>query len=113
MKVPQFCVDFLLRRAKRFHSVRLAARAFYDDFSTKGDNQTKTGRSDNRGMSVVVLDALTRHQWFREEDLAKSLKLHSKQLRLIGNNLRKRERKRQNCTPIPTAVWIIHRYMTS
>ncbi|MQM05714.1 hypothetical protein Taro_038540 [Colocasia esculenta] len=61
--------------------VRLAARAFYDDFTTKGDNQLKTGRSDNRGMAVVVLDALTRRQWVREEDLAKSLKLHTKQLR--------------------------------
>ncbi|CAA6669319.1 unnamed protein product [Spirodela intermedia] len=61
--------------------VKLAARAFYDDFTTKGDNQPKTGRSDNRGMAVVVLDALTRRQWVREEDLAKSLKLHTKQLR--------------------------------
>lgn len=39
--------------------VKLAARAFYDDM-TKGDNQPKTGRSDNRGIAVVVLDALTR-----------------------------------------------------
>ncbi|KAF8407866.1 hypothetical protein HHK36_007003 [Tetracentron sinense] len=65
--------------------VKLAARAFYDDITTKGDNQPKTGRSDNRGMAVVVLDALTRCytrcQWVREEDLAKDLKLHSKQLR--------------------------------
>ncbi|KAI9156135.1 hypothetical protein LWI28_001120 [Acer negundo] len=60
--------------------VKLAARAFYDDI-TKGDNQPKTGRSDNRGIAVVVLDALTRRQWVREEDLAKDLKLHSKQLR--------------------------------
>ncbi|PKA50119.1 hypothetical protein AXF42_Ash019638 [Apostasia shenzhenica] len=61
--------------------VRLAARAFYDDITMKGDNQPKTGRGDNRGMAVVVLDALTRRQWVREEDLAKALKLHSKQLR--------------------------------
>ncbi|KAG6745846.1 hypothetical protein POTOM_050356 [Populus tomentosa] len=61
--------------------VKLAARAFYDDITTKGDNQPKTGRSDNRGIAVVVLDALTRRQWVREEDLAKELKLHSKQLR--------------------------------
>lgn len=47
----------------------------------KGDNQPKTGRGDNRGMAVVVLDTLTRKQWIREEDLAKILKLHSKQLR--------------------------------
>ncbi|PSS26840.1 General transcription factor IIE subunit 1 like [Actinidia chinensis var. chinensis] len=61
--------------------VKLAARAFYYDFTTKGENQPKTGRSDNRGIAVVVLDALTRRQWVREEDLAKDLKLHSKQLR--------------------------------
>ncbi|KAB2057402.1 hypothetical protein ES319_A11G166000v1 [Gossypium barbadense] len=63
--------------------VKLAARAFYDDVTTKGDNQPKTGRGDNRGIAVVVLDALTRRQWVREEDLAKELKLHSKQLRRI------------------------------
>nr|CAB3499758.1 unnamed protein product [Digitaria exilis] len=63
--------------------VRLAARAFYDNISLKGDNQPKTSRGDNRGMAVVVLDALTRRQWVREEDLAKALKLHSKQLRRI------------------------------
>ncbi|XP_004298107.1 PREDICTED: uncharacterized protein LOC101309926 [Fragaria vesca subsp. vesca] len=45
------------------------------------DNQPKTGRGDNRGLAVVVLDALSRRQWVREEDLAKDLKLHSKQLR--------------------------------
>ncbi|WVZ11697.1 hypothetical protein V8G54_016227 [Vigna mungo] len=61
--------------------VKLAARAFYDDLTSKGDNQQKTGRSDNRGIAVVVLDALTRRQWVREEDLAKDLKLHTKQLR--------------------------------
>lgn len=41
--------------------VKFAARAFYDDITTKGDNQPKTGRSDNRGIAVVVLDALTRY----------------------------------------------------
>ncbi|XWS75749.1 hypothetical protein CRYUN_Cryun01aG0118800 [Craigia yunnanensis] len=61
--------------------VKLAARAFYDDVTTKGDNQPKVGRGDNRGIAVVVLDALTRRQWVREEDFAKELKLHSKQLR--------------------------------
>ncbi|KAJ1695308.1 hypothetical protein LUZ63_012006 [Rhynchospora breviuscula] len=63
--------------------VKLAARAFYDDITMKGDNQPKTGRGDNRGIAVVVLDALARRQWVREEDLAKALKLHSKQLRRI------------------------------
>ncbi|KAL0301857.1 UNVERIFIED_CONTAM: hypothetical protein Sradi_6462500, partial [Sesamum radiatum] len=61
--------------------VKLAARAFYDDITTKGENQPKAGRSDNRGIAVVILDALTRRQWIREEDLAKDLKLHTKQLR--------------------------------
>ncbi|GFP89521.1 general transcription factor iie subunit 1 [Phtheirospermum japonicum] len=61
--------------------VKFAARAFYDDITTKGENQPKTGRSDNRGIAVVILDALTRRQWVREEDLAKDLKLHTKQLR--------------------------------
>ncbi|XP_022679046.1 general transcription factor IIE subunit 1 isoform X2 [Setaria italica] len=63
--------------------VRLTARAFYDDISMKGDNQPKSSRGDNRGVAVVILDALTKKQWFREEDLAKALKLHSKQLRRI------------------------------
>ncbi|KAL8541789.1 hypothetical protein ACS0TY_002879 [Phlomoides rotata] len=61
--------------------VKLAARAFYDDISTKGENLSKPGRSDNRGIAVVILDALTRRQWIREEDLAKDLKIHTKQLR--------------------------------
>ncbi|TYI18511.1 hypothetical protein ES332_A07G096000v1 [Gossypium tomentosum] len=61
--------------------VKLAARAFYDNVTTKAENQPKMGRGDNKGIAVVVLDALTRRQWVREEDLAKELKLHSKQLR--------------------------------
>ncbi|RYQ89631.1 hypothetical protein Ahy_B09g096174 isoform B [Arachis hypogaea] len=36
-------------------------RAFYDDLTSKGDNQPKSGRSDNRGITVVILDALTRN----------------------------------------------------
>ncbi|KAL1542371.1 transcription initiation factor IIE subunit alpha-like isoform X1 [Salvia divinorum] len=61
--------------------VRLAARAFYDDITTKGENQQRPGRSDNRGIAVVILDALTRRRWTKEEDLARDLKLHTKQLR--------------------------------
>ncbi|MCL7047939.1 hypothetical protein MKW94_024298 [Papaver nudicaule] len=52
--------------------VKLAARAFYDD---------------NPGMAVVVLDALTRRQWVREEDLARDLKLHPKKLSQILHSL--------------------------
>ncbi|AAC72123.1 Contains similarity to transcription initiation factor IIE, alpha subunit gb/X63468 from Homo sapiens [Arabidopsis thaliana] len=63
--------------------VRLVARAFYDDYTTKSDNQQKSARSDNRGIAAVVLDALARRQWVREEDLAKDLQLHAKQLRKI------------------------------
>ncbi|XP_057505584.1 uncharacterized protein LOC130788895 [Actinidia eriantha] len=55
--------------------VKLAARAFYDDKSAK------TERSDDKGFAVVVLDALTRRQWVREENLAKDLKLNLKKLR--------------------------------
>nr|DAD31679.1 TPA_asm: hypothetical protein HUJ06_010530 [Nelumbo nucifera] len=44
--------------------VKLAARAFYDDITMKGDNLPKSGRSDNRGMAVVILNALTRqYRW--------------------------------------------------
>ena len=39
--------------------MKLVGRAFYDDI-TKGDNQPKTGLIDNRGITVVVLDALSR-----------------------------------------------------
>ncbi|KAL5204226.1 hypothetical protein ABZP36_009097 [Zizania latifolia] len=63
--------------------VKMVARAFYDDISPKGDDQPKSSRGDSRGIVVVVLDALTRTQWVREEDLAKALKLHYKQLRRI------------------------------
>nr|ACU20944.1 unknown [Glycine max] len=86
--------------------VKLAARAFYDDLTSKGENQPKSGRSDNRGIAVVILDALTRRQWVREEDLAKDLKLHTKQLRrtlrffeeekIITREYR-REQKEQKC----------------
>ncbi|KAK1274337.1 hypothetical protein QJS04_geneDACA022432 [Acorus gramineus] len=53
---------------------------FYDDLLLKCGNQTKTGRGDIRGMAVIVLDTLTKHQWVGGEDLAKVLKLHSNQL---------------------------------
>lgn len=41
--------------------VRLVARAFYDEeIPSKGPNRTKSDKSDNRGIAVVILDALTR-----------------------------------------------------
>ncbi|KAF6170672.1 hypothetical protein GIB67_015624 [Kingdonia uniflora] len=62
--------------------VKLVARACYNHKYMKDEKELKkTGRSDNRGLAVVVLDALTRRQWVREEDLAKDLKLQAKQLR--------------------------------
>lgn len=64
--------------------VKLVARAFYDDdMNAKGGaaNKSKTEKFDNRGIAVVVLDALTRRQWVKEDDLAKNLRLHPKQLR--------------------------------
>ncbi|KAK1367281.1 HTH TFE/IIEalpha-type domain-containing protein [Heracleum sosnowskyi] len=59
--------------------VRFAAKAFYDDIPAA----TKTGKNDNRGLGVVVLDALTRRQWVRDEDLARDLSLSTKQVRRI------------------------------
>jgi transcription initiation factor TFIIE subunit alpha len=62
--------------------VKLVARAFYDEeIPPKGANRSKSDKSDNRGIAVVVLDALTRRQWVKEEDLARDLRLHPKQLR--------------------------------
>ncbi|BAT12580.1 Os11g0137400 [Oryza sativa Japonica Group] len=62
--------------------VRMVARAFYDDVSLARD--PKSARGDNCGLAVVVLEALgRRRQWVREEDLAKALKISSKQLRRI------------------------------
>ncbi|KAJ7518182.1 hypothetical protein O6H91_21G058600 [Diphasiastrum complanatum] len=62
--------------------VKLVARAFYDEeIPAKGPNRSKSDKSDNRGIAIVILDALTRRQWVKEEDLARDLKLHPKQLR--------------------------------
>lgn len=37
------------------------ARAFYDEeIPAKGHNRSKSDKSDNRGIAVVILDALTR-----------------------------------------------------
>ncbi|GKA36859.1 hypothetical protein Tco_0723424 [Tanacetum coccineum] len=40
--------------------VKLVARAFYDDFTANEDKQVKPGWND-KGIAVVVLDALTRY----------------------------------------------------
>ena len=48
-----------------FRLVKLVARAFYDDdVNAKGTNKPKPEKFDNRGIAVVVLDALTRFLLF-------------------------------------------------
>ncbi|KAJ4705786.1 general transcription factor IIE subunit 1 [Melia azedarach] len=45
--------------------VKLVVRAFYDlTIPAKRDDQAITAKSDNKGIAVVALDALTRRQWF-------------------------------------------------
>ncbi|KAH0941362.1 hypothetical protein HID58_000999 [Brassica napus] len=65
--------------------MRLLARTLYDDnnLTTLSDNQKKSAKGDSRGNIVMVLDALMRRQWVREEDLASDLKKNSKQVRKI------------------------------
>ncbi|KAL0873802.1 hypothetical protein Bca101_023507 [Brassica carinata] len=65
--------------------MRLLARTLYDDdyLTTLSDNQKKSAKGDSRGNIVMVLDALTRRQWVREEDLARDLKKNPKQVRKI------------------------------
>eukprot|EP00244_Chara_vulgaris_P014469 TRINITY_DN9071_c0_g1_i2.p1 TRINITY_DN9071_c0_g1~~TRINITY_DN9071_c0_g1_i2.p1 ORF type:complete len:559 (+),score=161.15 TRINITY_DN9071_c0_g1_i2:41-1717(+) len=62
--------------------VKLIARAFYDDeIPPRPANRPKSDKSDNKGIAVVILDALTRREWVKEEDLARQLCIHPKQLR--------------------------------
>ncbi|CAI7782645.1 unnamed protein product [Closterium sp. NIES-54] len=82
--------------------VKLVARAFYDDDVTdeekdkdkekekEKEKEKDKGASrkaericggETKGLTIVVLDALTRRQWMREEELARQLHLHPKQLR--------------------------------
>ncbi|CAA0395942.1 unnamed protein product [Arabidopsis thaliana] len=63
--------------------VKLVAKTFYDNYTPKNNNQKKSAKNGSGGIAVLVLDALTRRQWVREEDLAKELKLNTKQLRTI------------------------------
>ncbi|KAJ4912661.1 hypothetical protein Rs2_07282 [Raphanus sativus] len=65
--------------------MRLLARTLYDDdnLTTLSDNQKKSAKCDSRGNIVMVLDALMRRQWVREEDLARDLKKNPKQVRKI------------------------------
>ncbi|CAI5470680.1 unnamed protein product [Closterium sp. Yama58-4] len=83
--------------------VKLVARAFYDDDVTDEKDKDKDKEKEKekekekdkggsrkaericggetKGLTIVVLDALTRRQWMREEELARQLHLHPKQLR--------------------------------
>ncbi|XP_010451328.1 PREDICTED: transcription initiation factor IIE subunit alpha-like [Camelina sativa] len=49
--------------------VKLVASAFYDNYTPESDKQQKSAKSDNKGIAVIVLNALTRWQWVKEEDL--------------------------------------------
>ncbi|KAG7621186.1 Transcription factor TFE/TFIIEalpha HTH domain [Arabidopsis suecica] len=62
--------------------VRLLVRIFYDNFTPESDNQQKSAKNV-KGSAVIVLDALTRRQWVREEDLAKEVKRNAKELRKL------------------------------
>ncbi|EAY79859.1 transcription initiation factor IIE subunit alpha isoform X1 [Oryza sativa Japonica Group] len=66
--------------------VRMVARGFYEDVSLEED-QSKPNGSGSCGIVVVVLDALTRQQWVREEDLARSLMIPFNRLRQITHFL--------------------------
>jgi transcription initiation factor TFIIE subunit alpha len=64
----------------------MVARGFYEDVSLEED-QSKPNGSGSCGIVVVVLDALTRQQWVREEDLARSLMIPFNRLRQITHFL--------------------------
>ena len=61
---------------------RLAARAFYRHSSTR-ERLARVGdaKYDNSRTAEVLIDALTRRAWVREDDLARAVLLSSKQVR--------------------------------
>eukprot|EP00899_Mesostigma_viride_P002271 jgi/Mesvir1/12044/Mv00330-RA.1 len=88
--------------------VRLVARAFYGgEVPPHTGARSVTDKIDCRGgEAVILLDALTRRQWVKEEDLARDLKLHPKQLRrtlraLEEDQLVVREHRREYAPPKP------------
>ncbi|KAL4182286.1 hypothetical protein AMTRI_Chr12g275210 [Amborella trichopoda] len=110
--------------------VKLAARAFYDDISTKGDNQPKTGRSDNRGMADLKLHSkqLRRTSRFFEEEkfamrdhcreTAKSAKVYNAALAATGDgqlNGNSEEKMKMNthsyCCLDYALIYVIVRYI--
>eukprot|EP00850_Spirogloea_muscicola_P012304 SM000079S22422 [mRNA] locus=s79:131246:134597:+ [translate_table: standard] len=62
--------------------VKLIARMFYTE-ELPVRTKSKSDKSDNQGIAVVILDALARRQWVKEEELARFLKLHPKQVRRV------------------------------
>ncbi|KAL9287539.1 putative transcription initiation factor IIE subunit alpha, TFIIEalpha/SarR/Rpc3 HTH [Arabidopsis thaliana] len=80
--INRFCISYVCF-ASIFRMVKLVAKTFYDNYTPKNNNQKKSAKNGSGGIAVLVLDALTRRQWVREEDLAKELKLNTKQLRTI------------------------------
>ena len=63
--------------------VRLTASGFYIGEHPVRDPQSnsKIDRQEVPGLAVVLLEALTKRQWVKEEELAADLKLHAKQVR--------------------------------
>ena len=61
---------------------RLVARAFYRHSSTR-DRLARVGNAkfDNSRTAEVLIDALTRRAWVKEDDLARAVLLSSKQVR--------------------------------
>ena len=62
--------------------VRMAARAFYRHSSAK-KRLARTGNAkyDNSAIAQVLVDALTRRTWVKEDDLARAVLLSAKQVR--------------------------------
>eukprot|EP00898_Chlorokybus_atmophyticus_P004807 jgi/Chlat1/5327/Chrsp35S08985 len=61
---------------------RLVARAFYSGEEPPRTAPKKaTDKTEYLGIAVVIVDALTRRQWVKEDELAKDLRMHPKQLR--------------------------------
>ena len=62
--------------------VRMAARAFYRHSSAK-ERLARTGNAkyDNSAIAQVLVDALTRRTWVKEDDLARAVLLSAKQVR--------------------------------
>ncbi|EOA19168.1 hypothetical protein CARUB_v10007845mg [Capsella rubella] len=63
--------------------VRLVARVFYLHNTPEIDTQQKSAKGGSGEIAALLLDALVRRQWVREEDLAKELNRNGKELRKL------------------------------